>query len=64
MTEVVGVTVIKTHVPLSTVQTCERDLKSPKAGVGSYSMILHDCSSVPALAQDKILAVISKEHEA
>jgi elongation factor G len=57
------VTVIKAYVPLSTVQTYQRDLKSQTAGEGSYSMQLHDYSPVPAMEQHKILAVIGKKHE-
>jgi elongation factor G len=57
------VTVIKAHVPLSTVQTYQRDLKSQTAGEGSYTMTLHDYSAVPGMEQQKILAVIGKKHE-
>ena len=57
-------TVIKAYVPLSTVQTYQRDLKSQTAGEGSYTMTLHDYSPVPAQEQQKILAVIGKHHEA
>ena len=33
-----AITVIKAHVPLSSMQTYHRDLKSQTAGEGSYSM--------------------------
>ena len=57
-----AVTVIKAHVPLSTVQTYQRDLKSQTAGEGTYSMTFHDYAQVPASEQQKVLALIGKKH--
>jgi elongation factor G len=57
-----GVTVIKAHVPLSTSQTYQRDLKSQTAGEGSYSMVFHDYQPMPAGEQAKVLAKIGRKH--
>jgi elongation factor G len=58
-----AVTVIRAHVPLSTIQTYYRDLKSMTAGQGSYSMKLERYGPVPATEQQKILATFGKKHE-
>jgi len=58
------VTVITTHVPLSTVQTYHRDLKSQTAGEGFYTMKLFNYSPMPAAEQQKVLKAIGHKHEA
>lgn len=57
-----AVTIVKAHVPLSTVQTYQRDLKSQTAGEGSYSLNFHDYQPVPAGEQAKVLARIGRKH--
>lgn len=57
-----AVTVVKAHVPLSMVQTYQRDLKSQTAGEGSYSLVFHDYHPMPAAEQAKILARIGRKH--
>jgi elongation factor G len=58
-----AITVIKAHVPLSTVQTYQRELKSQTAGEGSFAMTLVDYQPVPAMEQQKILAQFGHKHE-
>lgn len=58
-----SVTVIKAHVPLATLQTYHRDLKSQTAGEGSYTMDLDHYAAVPANEQQKILAEFGKKVE-
>lgn len=58
-----SVTVIKAQVPLSTMLTYFRDLKSQTAGEGSFSMALAHFAQVPANEQQKVLAVYGKRHE-
>ena len=58
-----AVTVIKAHVPLATVQTYHRDLKSMTAGEGTYTMEPDHYAVVPAQEQQKILAEFGKKHE-
>jgi len=58
-----SVTVIKTHVPLATMQTYHRDLKSQTAGEGSYAMVLHHYAQVPAGEQQKIISQYSRRDE-
>ncbi|HXS30684.1 MAG TPA: hypothetical protein VN755_07610, partial [Steroidobacteraceae bacterium] len=57
-----AITVVKAHVPLSTVQTYQRDLKSQTAGEGSYSLKFHDYQPMPAGEQTKVLAKIGRKH--
>jgi elongation factor G len=57
-----SVTIIKAQVPLATVQTYHRDLKSQTAGEGSYSMKLSHYAQVPAIEQQKVLAQYGKKH--
>ena len=57
-----AVTVIQAHVPLATMQTYHRDLKSQTAGEGSYSMKLDHYARVPASEQAKVLAALGKKH--
>ncbi len=55
------VTVVKAHVPLATMLTYQRDLKSQTAGEGTYSMTPHHYARVPAAEQAKIIAASSKK---
>ncbi len=55
-------TVIKAHVPLSTMQTYFRDLKSQTAGEGTYTMVLDHYAPMPTSEQQKVLAAIGKKH--
>jgi elongation factor G len=56
-----AITVIRAHVPLATVQTYHRDLKSQTAGQGVYTMKLDHYAQVPASEQSKILAQAQKK---
>jgi elongation factor G len=58
-----AITVIKAEVPLATVMTYHRDLKSQTAGEGSYDMKLAHFAQVPAAEQQKVLAQYGKRHE-
>jgi elongation factor G len=58
-----AVTVIKAEVPLATVLTYHRDLKSQTAGEGSYSMKLTRYAQVPMSEQQKVLQQYGKKHE-
>jgi elongation factor G len=57
-----AVTIIKAQVPLATVQTYHRDLKSQTAGEGSYTMKLSHYAQVPPVEQQKVLAQFGKKH--
>ncbi len=57
-----AITVIKAEVPLATVQTYHRDLKSQTAGEGTYSMVFKHFAALPAIEQQKILATAGKQH--
>jgi len=57
------ITVIKAHVPLATMQTYHRDLKSQTAGEGTYSMELDHYANVPASEQAKVIAECEKVAE-
>jgi len=58
-----AVTVIKAHVPLATMQTYHRDLKSQTAGEGMYSMGLDHYARVPGGEQAKIIKDFGKKAE-
>ena len=58
-----AVTVIKAHVPLATMQTYHRDLKSQTAGEGMYSMTLDHYAQVPGGEQAKIIKDFGKKTE-
>lgn len=58
-----SVTLITAEVPLSTIQTYHRDLKSQTAGEGTYSMSFARFAPMPAAEQQKILAASAKKHE-
>jgi elongation factor G len=58
-----AVTVIRAHVPLATVLTYHRDLKSQTAGEGSFTMKLENYARVPANEQARIIAEFGKRHE-
>jgi elongation factor G len=57
-----AVTIIKATVPLATVQTYFRDLKSQTAGEGTYTMRLSHYAQVPAVEQQKVLSQFGKKH--
>ena len=54
------VTVIKAEVPLSTIQTYHRELKSQTAGEGDFSMKFSRYAPVPGAEQTKILQTLGK----
>lgn len=54
------ITVIKARVPLATIQTYHRDLKSQTAGEGSFTMQVAQYEVVPASEQPKVLAEYGK----
>jgi elongation factor G len=56
-----AITVIKADVPLSTMQTYHRDLKSQTSGEGNYSMSFRNYAPVPSNEQDKILKTQGKK---
>ena len=58
-----SITVVKAHVPLATVLTYHRDLKSQTAGEGFYSMRLKHYASMPASEQQRVLKEIGRKHE-
>ena len=58
-----AVTVIKAHVPLATMQTYHRDLKSQTAGEGMYNMGLDHYARVPGGEQAKIIKEFGKKAE-
>ena len=58
-----AITVVKAHVPLSMVQTYQRDLKSQTAGEGSYGLELVDYAAVPGSEQARIVAAEKKRDE-
>jgi elongation factor G len=58
-----AVTIIRAHVPLATVLTYHRDLKSQTAGEGSFTMKLENYARVPANEQARIIAEFGKRHE-
>jgi elongation factor G len=55
-----AITVVKAQVPLSTMQTYHRDLKSQTAGEGTYAMTLAHYVRVPGGEQEKIIAASGK----
>jgi len=58
-----AITVITAEVPLSTMQTYHRDMKSQTAGEGAYSMAFARFAPMPAAEQQKVLAAKGKKHE-
>jgi elongation factor G len=56
------VTVIEAAVPLVSMQTYQRDLKSQTSGEGSFSMAVGDYAPMPAGEQKKVLAAEAKIH--
>jgi elongation factor G len=56
-------TVIEASVPLSCMQTYQRDLKSQTAGEGTFSIVPMKYSAVPKSEQVKILAAATLEHD-
>lgn len=53
---------IDAEVPLATMQTYHRELKSQTAGQGHYTMNFAHFATVPAAEQKKVLAAIGKVH--
>ena len=58
-----SVTMIKAEVPLATMQTYHRDLKSQTSGEGSYSMGFANYAPVPRDEQAKVLATEGRTHD-
>lgn len=58
-----AITLITAEVPLGTMQTYHRDLKSQTAGEGTYSMEFARFAAMPGGEQQKVLSAIGKEHE-
>lgn len=58
-----GITVIKAHVPLSTMQTYHRDLKSQTSGEGSYSMELDHYAPMPKDEQERVIRELAKQEQ-
>ena len=56
-----AVTIVKAHVPLATILTYQRDLKSQTSGEGTYSLKFDHYARVPAAEQQKIIAASSKK---
>ncbi|MEE8468398.1 MAG: hypothetical protein V3T22_08085 [Planctomycetota bacterium] len=57
------ITVISAEVPMATMQTYHRDLKSQTAGEGSFTMEFAKYGAVPVSEQAKVLAAIGRKHE-
>ena len=58
-----AVTMIKAEVPLSTMQTYHRDLKSQTSGEGHYSMSFANYAPVPRDEQERVLKSQGKQAE-
>ena len=58
-----AITVIKAHVPLATIQTYHRDLKSITAGEGTFAMEQDHYAPVPSNEQQKIISDFGKKVE-
>ncbi len=58
-----AITLIKAEVPLSTIQTYHRDLKSQTSGEGSYSIAFSGYAQMPSDEQAKVLKTEAKHHE-
>ena len=58
-----AITVITAEVPLSTMQTYFRDLKSQTAGEGSYAMRLDHYGTVPSNEAQKIVAEMASSQD-
>lgn len=56
------ITVIQAHVPLATMQTYQRDLKSITSGEGTYGMKLHGYQRLPNSEQARVVAELGREH--
>ncbi|MEX1024270.1 MAG: elongation factor G [Planctomycetota bacterium] len=54
---------IRAQVPLATIQTYHRDLKSQTSGEGEFTMEFDHYARVPASEQQKVLAEIGKHHD-
>jgi elongation factor G len=51
-----ALTIVKAHIPLSTIQTYQRDLKSQTAGEGSFRMRVDHYAPVPPNEQQQLIA--------
>ncbi|HIG10634.1 MAG: elongation factor G [bacterium] len=58
-----AITLIKAQVPLSTMQTYHRDLKSQTAGEGTYSMAFANYAKMPSDEQARVMKTEGKHHE-
>lgn len=58
-----AITMIKAEVPLATMQTYHRDLKSQTSGEGSFAMGFASYAAVPPAEQSRVLASEGREHE-
>ncbi len=58
-----AITVVTAEVPLGTIQTYHRDLKSQTAGEGSYSIAFARLAPMPAVEQQKVMAAAVKKQE-
>ena len=56
-----AVTVITAHIPLSEIQTYQRELKSQTAGEGTYSLKLHHYAPTPKTEQAKIVKALGEK---
>jgi elongation factor G len=59
-----AVTMIRAEVPLSTMQTYHRDLKSLTSGEGTYSMGFSSYAPMPAAEQQRVLRELAADREA
>ena len=51
-----AVTIVTAHVPLASLQTYQRELKSQTAGEGTYSLKLDHYAPVPRDEQERVVA--------
>lgn len=58
-----AITVIKAEVPLATIQTYHRDLKSQTSGEGAYSMSFASYQAVPSVEQQRVLKEQAREED-
>ena len=58
-----SVTMIMAEVPLATMQTYHRDLKSQTSGEGTYSMGFANYAAVPSVEQARVLKEQARTHD-
>ncbi len=56
------VTVIRAHVPLASVRSYARDLRSQTAGLGHYLLRPHGYAPLPAAEQKRVIAEEGRQH--